>query len=99
MAGFKRQFLSDMASTECRPALGALAGRRENVFCQCQRCGHSALVEASQLVAQLGPDMVVAEVGTRMRCSGCGAKDVATLAGDVAVTHMDNAASLHLAAS
>jgi hypothetical protein len=30
------------------------------------------------LVAQLGPDFPVPEIGTRMRCSACGAKDVAT---------------------
>ncbi|MEM7444053.1 MAG: hypothetical protein AAF414_12060 [Pseudomonadota bacterium] len=98
MAGFKRQFLAETMSDEGALVLGALASRLGNVFCQCQRCGHASLVEAVQLMRQLGPEMAVAEVGTRMRCSGCGAKDVATLADDVSAARSASATGLHLAA-
>ena len=32
----------------------------------------------ARLVRELGPQFAVPEVGARMRCTGCGAKDVAT---------------------
>lgn len=81
MAGFKRQVLVDDASETSAMSLRDLSSRRATVFCLCQRCGHAATVDAGQLVSQLGPDMPVAEVGTRMRCRGCGSKDVATQPG------------------
>jgi hypothetical protein len=31
-----------------------------------------------ELIAELGPDFPVPEVGTRLRCSGCSGKDIAT---------------------
>jgi len=30
------------------------------------------------LVSQFGPHIPVPEIGARLRCSGCGAKDIAT---------------------
>lgn len=81
MAGFKRQVLVDDAVETATVPLRDLSSRRATVFCLCQRCGHAAMVDAGQLVSQLGPDMPVAEVGTRMRCRGCGSKDVATQPG------------------
>jgi hypothetical protein len=35
-------------------------------------------VDIERLVRELGPQFAVPEVGARMRCTGCGAKDVAT---------------------
>jgi len=81
MAGFKRQVLVDDAAETTTVSLCDLSSRSATVFCLCQRCGHAAMVDAGQLVGQLGPDMPVAEVGTRMRCRGCGSKDVATQPG------------------
>ena len=81
MAGFKRQALVDDTAEAATVSLCDLSNRRATVFCLCQRCGHAAMVDAGQLVGQLGPDMPVAEVGTRMRCRGCGSKDVATQPG------------------
>ena len=48
------------------------------VMCWCNRCSHRAETPAGVLVAQLGPDFPVPEIGTRMRCGACGSKDVAT---------------------
>ena len=81
MAGFKRQILTDAPSSAHAILLGSLATQGADVYCLCQRCGHAAMVEASQLARQLGPEMPVAEVGARMRCGGCGSKDVATQPG------------------
>ena len=58
--------------------LGELATASVDVFCWCNRCGHHAIVPAASLTDQLGPQFPVPEIGARMRCSGCGAKDVAT---------------------
>ena len=78
MAGFKRRILADDPLVAHRPNLGTLADRQADVACGCQRCGHVAMVDARQLVRQLGPDLAVAEAGARMRCGSCGSKDVAT---------------------
>ncbi|MEQ8813395.1 MAG: hypothetical protein RLO51_06880 [Thalassobaculum sp.] len=48
------------------------------VLCWCNRCGHRAEAPVTLLVAQLGPEFPVPEIGTRMRCGSCGSKDVAT---------------------
>jgi len=48
------------------------------VSCSCNRCGHHAEAATAVLVAQLGPDYPVPEIGARMRCGACGSKDVAT---------------------
>ncbi len=58
--------------------LGELAAAGVEVFCWCNRCGHNAVVETAPLMAELGPGYPVPEVGARMRCTGCGSKDVAT---------------------
>ncbi len=48
------------------------------VSCSCNRCGHHAEAASAVLLAQLGPDYPVPEIGARMRCGACGSKDVAT---------------------
>ena len=48
------------------------------VLCWCNRCGHRAEAATAMLIAQLGPDFPIPEIGTRMRCGSCGSKDVAT---------------------
>lgn len=62
-----------------RPAtLGEVASAGHSVFCWCNRCGHHAEMDAETLILRLGPEIAVPEIGPRMRCSGCGSKDVAT---------------------
>jgi len=58
--------------------LGDLMNQGLDVFCWCNRCGHNAVLEARLLARQMGAAQAVPEVGARMRCSGCGSKDVAT---------------------
>ena len=99
MAGFKRQALVDDVSETAPVSLQDLSSRRATVFCLCQRCGHAAMVDAGQLMGQLGPDMPVAEVGTRMRCRGCGSKDVATQPGWTAAVAGDRLMADGLAAA
>ncbi|MEQ8967014.1 MAG: hypothetical protein RID91_14435 [Azospirillaceae bacterium] len=78
MGAYKRRALAE-AEARCRPIrLGTLAERGVDVFCWCNRCGHNAELETAALILQLGPDMPVPEIGARLRCSGCGGKDVAT---------------------
>ena len=58
--------------------LGELATDGLGVFCWCNRCGHNAVLEIGRLVDELGAAFPVPEVGGRLRCTGCGGKDIAT---------------------
>ena len=78
MGGVKRQQMSEAEQRSRAICLGELIESGIGVFCWCNRCGHNAVVEIELLVAQLGPDYPVPEVGARLRCSGCGSKDIAT---------------------
>jgi hypothetical protein len=57
--------------------LGDLVQRAADVFCWCNRCGHSAVIETARLIPELGPELAVAELGVHMVCSSCGSKDIA----------------------
>lgn len=80
MSGFKERFIAAQERLARPDRLGALAARGGALLCWCNRCAHHARIEARQLVLTLGPDFAVPEVGARLRCSNCGAKDVATSA-------------------
>jgi len=72
---------SDLAAGDRlrRPtSLGDVAGDGVDVFCWCNRCGHNGPLSTADLIAALGRDFPVPEVGTRVRCSNCDSKDVAT---------------------
>ncbi len=77
MGQFKRRLLDAQDSTRRAAQLGELVQNGVDVFCWCNRCGHNAIVSSIQLTAELGPAFAVPEIGGRMRCSGCGAKDIA----------------------
>jgi len=78
MARIKQQLLQTEDRRRRATCLGELAQDGIEVFCWCNRCGHNAVVETARLIAELGPDFAVPEVGTRLRCSGCSGKDIAT---------------------
>lgn len=78
MGAIKRGRLRAQDAQQRATTLGELAGQGVDVFCWCNRCSHNAVLETPALVARLGPMTPVPEVGARLRCSGCGAKDVAT---------------------
>jgi len=78
MAGFKRKLLAAEDKRLKAITLAELATAGVDIFCWCNRCSHNAVLAATRLLAELGPDFPVPEIGGRMRCSGCGAKDVAT---------------------
>lgn len=78
MSGFKERYLAVQERFARPERLGPLAERGGKVFCWCNRCAHHARIEARQLSLALGPDLPIPEVGARLRCSNCGAKDVAT---------------------
>lgn len=80
MSGFKERFIAAQERLARPERLGALAARGGAIFCWCNRCAHHARIEARQLALTLGPEFPVPEVGARLRCSGCGGKDVATSA-------------------
>jgi hypothetical protein len=77
MGGFKNR---DIERSEPRnPAtLSDLAAENMGVFCWCNRCNHNAELASSSLIDSLGPLFPVPELGSLMRCSACGARDVAT---------------------
>lgn len=58
--------------------LGQIVQKGIDIFCWCNRCTHNAVVESRQLMGRLGPAIPVPELGGYMRCSSCGAKDIAT---------------------
>src|SRR3546814_4517199 len=55
--------------------LADLMHGKVDVLCWCNRCGHRAETATAMLVAQLGPDFPIPEIGTRMRCGSCGSKE------------------------
>ncbi|MGO8867269.1 MAG: hypothetical protein ACLQME_12270 [Alphaproteobacteria bacterium] len=78
MAGFKRRLLAAEDDRLKAITLAELLDAKVDVFCWCNRCGHNAVLAAARLLAELGPGFPVPELGGRMRCTGCGSKDVAT---------------------
>ena len=80
MSGFKERFIAAQERIARPERLGPLAARGGIIFCWCNRCAHHARLDGRQLVLTLGPDFPVPEVGAKLRCSSCGAKDVATSA-------------------
>lgn len=82
MGRMKREAIDAQERRQARASVpttvGELAAAGIDVFCWCNRCAHNAQVAADRLAAELGPTLPVPEVGARMRCSGCGSKDVAT---------------------
>lgn len=78
MAGLKRELLESAESRRYATVLGELVARSADVFCWCNRCGHEGIVPIAQLIAQLGPEFPVPDVGVHVRCMNCGSKDIAT---------------------
>jgi len=78
MASLKRRWQNAREQQISAITLGELASHRVDVFCWCNRCAHHAVLPVATLTAQFGPAFPVPEIGSRLRCSGCGAKDVAT---------------------
>ena len=77
MGGFKKQHTARSEPTN--PAtLSDLATNNLQIFCWCNRCGHNAEIEVVPLISVLGSLFPVPELGSRMRCSSCQARDVAT---------------------
>ena len=77
MGAFKRR-VTDSHDPANPTTLGDLAKDGLRVFCWCHRCGHNAEIETAPLIARLGPMFPVPELGSRMRCTSCEARDVAT---------------------
>lgn len=78
MGRYKEQVLVAEEKSRRATTLGDLRRAEVDVFCWCNRCGHNAEAATAMLIGQLGPDFPVPEIGTRMRCSSCGSKDIAT---------------------
>ena len=78
MSGFKRELQEREDRDRVATSLAELAAQGVNVFCWCNRCGHNATLPIARLLGELGPHYAVPEIGVRLRCSGCGSKDVAT---------------------
>jgi hypothetical protein len=78
MAGYKRRLLNEEDASLKPARLRDLAAEGIDVFCWCNRCGHSATRQAPELADILGDDYPVPEIGARMACSHCSGKDIAT---------------------
>lgn len=78
MGRIKELALTQREEHSPRTTLGDLAQAGVDIFCWCNRCGHSAAMPADLACAQYGPALPVADVGVHVRCTGCGGKDVAT---------------------
>lgn len=78
MSGFKERFIAAQDRLRRPERLGEAAARGHAILCWCNRCAHHARIDGKHLSLALGPDFPIPEIGTRLRCSGCGAKDVAT---------------------
>jgi hypothetical protein len=78
MSGFKERHIAAQERLARPERLGALAARGRAILCWCNRCNHHARLDGRQLALSLGPGFPIPEIGSRLRCSNCGAKDVAT---------------------
>ena len=78
MGRMKRELIGREDHALQAARLADLLHGQVGVLCWCNRCGHRAEAPVSLLLAQLGPEFPVPEIGTRMRCGSCGSKDVAT---------------------
>ncbi|WP_339850025.1 hypothetical protein [uncultured Nisaea sp.] len=78
MGRFKDKALQQDELRNQPAILADLARAGIDVFCWCHRCGHNAKLTTALLIPQLGPNFPVPEIGTRMRCSACASKDIAT---------------------
>ena len=78
MAKIKRRAIEAADRQIQAVTLGDLVHQGLRVFCWCNRCSHSAVLETKPLLAELGPDFPVPDLGIKLRCSGCSSKDVAT---------------------
>lgn len=77
MGGMKRDALSGEEDAHRPTTLGDLEAEGVDVFCWCNKCGHNAVLPIGTLIGPLGPEQPVPEIGVHMRCTACGAKDVA----------------------
>ncbi|MDJ0949671.1 MAG: hypothetical protein QNJ94_12190 [Alphaproteobacteria bacterium] len=68
--------------------LGALVLLGLGVYSRCHRCGHDSSLDPHLLAAEWGPALPIAEVGARLRCPGCGSRDVATRPDWPALAHI-----------
>ena len=67
-----------VATRTYRPVtLGTLADQGMAVWAWCNGCFKNGAVATSTLIARLGRDFPVPDVGARMRCS-CGSRDIET---------------------
>ncbi len=78
MAKIKRRLLAASDRRLKAITLANLVEQQVDVFCWCNRCSHNAVLATAALMAEMGPEMPVPEIGARLRCSGCGSKDIAT---------------------
>jgi hypothetical protein len=78
MSKFKDHLLGEEDRRLKAVALGELAEAGIDVFCWCNRCSHNAVLGTDRLLAEMGPAQAVPEIGARLRCTGCGSKDIAT---------------------
>jgi hypothetical protein len=78
MGRLKESAINQEENSRPAASLGDLTRAGIDVFCWCNRCGHSAEAATEMLVQQLGPAFPIPEIGTRMRCGSCASKDVAT---------------------
>lgn len=77
MGRMKQGHLADEDGRRRATLLGELQQEQVDIFCWCNRCGHNAIVPVGVFLAQFGPALPVPDVGARLRCSGCGSKDIA----------------------
>ena len=76
MGQHKRRYIEAEDARRHATRLGEIVEAHVDVFCWCNRCGHNAIISSPRLAAELGPAFPVPEIGGKMRCSGCGSKDV-----------------------
>ena len=77
MGWYKRQ--QTKSSDQEDPAtLADMIHEGLSIFCWCNRCGHNSTIDPVPLTNVLGSFFPVPELGGRMRCSLCKARDITT---------------------
>ena len=58
--------------------LGQMVEQGLDILCWCNRCHYHAEVGSKALMGRLGPHCGVPAIGSSMRCSSCGSREIAT---------------------
>ncbi len=65
-----------MPDPQTPPTLTYLAGQVSGVWCWCETCNHSGVLELAALITRFGGSSPFPSVRQHLRCGACGSREV-----------------------